>query len=100
MFLHEPDVVSPVAMEFDENGDIYVVEDRGYPLQVKEHMGRVKMLRDTNNDGVPDRTTIFAENLVMPTGVMRWKKASSLPTRLTFSTSRTPTATASPTCVK
>ena len=67
-------MVSPVAMEFDENGNLYVVEDRGYPLNVKGKVGRVKFLRDTNGDGKPDKTTIFADNLVMPTGVMRWKK--------------------------
>lgn len=73
-FVSEPDVVSPVAMEFDENGNLYVVEDRGYPLNVKGKVGRVKLLRDTNGDGKPDKTTVFADNLVMPTGVMRWKK--------------------------
>ncbi|HUS06876.1 MAG TPA: PVC-type heme-binding CxxCH protein, partial [Bryobacteraceae bacterium] len=70
----EPDIVSPVAMEFDENGDLYVVEDRGYPLNVTGKLGRIKLLRDSNGDGVPDKVTVFADNLVMPTGVMRWKK--------------------------
>src|SRR5512133_1564135 len=74
LFAAEPDVVSPVAMDFDENGRIYVVEDRGYPLNVKGKVGRVKLLEDTDGDGIPDRTTIFADNLVLPTGVMRWKK--------------------------
>ncbi len=74
VFASEPDVVSPAAMEFDENGRIYVVEDRGYPLNTEGRIGRVKLLEDTNGDGIPDRSTIFAENLVMPTGVMRWKK--------------------------
>jgi putative membrane-bound dehydrogenase-like protein len=73
-FAAEPDVVSPVAMEIDEDGRIYVVEDRAYPLDVKGRIGRVKLLEDTNGDGKPDRTTIFADNLVMPTGVMRWQK--------------------------
>src|SRR6476661_6817173 len=73
-FVSEPDVVSPVAMEFDENGNLYVVEDRGYPLNVKGKVGRVKLLEDTNGDGRPDKTTVFADNLVMPTGVMRWRK--------------------------
>src|SRR3984957_13611833 len=72
-FLSEPDVVSPVAMDVDENGRIYVVEDRGYPLSTDTALGRVKMI-ETNGDGTPGRVTIFAENLVMPTGVMRWKK--------------------------
>ncbi len=73
-FATEPDVVSPVAMEVDEDGRIYVVEDRAYPLDVEGRVGRVKLLEDTDGDGKPDHTTIFAENLVMPTGVMRWKK--------------------------
>ena len=32
------------------------------------------MLRDTDGDGVPDKVTIFAEGLVLRTGVMRWKR--------------------------
>jgi putative membrane-bound dehydrogenase-like protein len=66
-FVTEPDVVSPVAMDVDENGDIYVVEDRGYPLNIEGKLGRVKMLHS-------GRVTIFADHLVLPTGVMRWKK--------------------------
>jgi len=73
-FVSEPDVQSPVAMDVDENGRIYVVEDRGYPLSTDNPLGRIKLLEDTNGDGIPDRVTIFADKLVMPTGVMRWKK--------------------------
>ncbi|HXI44554.1 MAG TPA: PVC-type heme-binding CxxCH protein, partial [Bryobacteraceae bacterium] len=73
-FLAEPDVESPVAMDVDENGRVYVVEDRGYPLSTDNPLGRVKMIEDTNGDGIPDHVTIFADKLVMPTGVMRWKK--------------------------
>ena len=70
----EPELVSPVAMEVDEDGRVYVVEDRGYPLDVSGRLGRVKLLEDTNGDGKPDRARIFADGLVLPTGVMRWKK--------------------------
>lgn len=73
-FATEPALVSPVAMDIDEDGRIYVVEDRAYPLDVNGKVGRVSLLEDTNGDGKPDRTTVFAEGLVMPTGVMRWKK--------------------------
>src|SRR6476646_6003566 len=73
-FVSEPTVLSPVAMEFDENGRIFVVEDRGYPLSPEQHLGRIKLLEDTNGDGIPDRNTVFADQLSMPTGVMRWKK--------------------------
>src|SRR5260370_935701 len=66
-FLSEPDVVSPVAMDVDEDGRIFVAEDRGYPLNTAGKMGRIKLIAN-------GRTTIFADNLTMPTGVMRWKK--------------------------
>ncbi|HZT29058.1 MAG TPA: PVC-type heme-binding CxxCH protein [Bryobacteraceae bacterium] len=73
-FAAEPDVLSPAAMEWDEDGRIYVVEDRAYPLNTEGKIGQVVMLEDTNGDGIPDRSTVFADHLVMPTGVMRWKK--------------------------
>jgi len=54
-FAAEPAVVSPVALDIDENGNIYVVEDRGYPLNIAGKLGRAKLLRDTDGDGIPDR---------------------------------------------
>lgn len=73
LFVSEPQISDPVAMEFDEDGRIYVVEMHGYPLDTGPS-GRVKLLRDSDGDGRPDLTTVFADGLVMPTGVMRWKK--------------------------
>src|SRR2546430_16927656 len=62
----EPEIASPVAMEYDEDGRIYVVEMTGYPLDTRP-TGRVKLLEDTNGDGRPDRSTIFVDGLVLPT---------------------------------
>jgi putative membrane-bound dehydrogenase-like protein len=69
----EPDVQSPVAMDIDEDGRIFVVEMPGYPLDVSP-TGRVKLLEDTNGDGRVDRSTVFADNLRLPSGVMRHKR--------------------------
>ncbi|MEX2234820.1 MAG: PVC-type heme-binding CxxCH protein [Cyclobacteriaceae bacterium] len=69
----EPLIADPVAMEIDENGNMYVVENHGYPLD-KTKSSKVKMLRDTDGDGRMDKSTIFADTLMMPTGVLRWKK--------------------------
>lgn len=69
----EPLVADPVAMEIDENGQMYVVEMHGYPLD-KSGTGKVKLLRDTNGDGRMDQSTTFAEGLMLPTGIMRWKQ--------------------------
>ncbi|MFC5411793.1 PVC-type heme-binding CxxCH protein [Larkinella bovis] len=69
----EPLVADPVAMEIDEDGRFYVVEMHGYPLD-KSGSGKIKLLTDTDGDGRMDQSTVFADNLVLPTGVMRWKK--------------------------
>src|SRR5690554_3918422 len=69
----EPLISDPVAMEIDEQGRMYVVEMHGYPLD-KSGSGKVKLLRDSDGDGVMDQATVFADNLKFPTGVMRWKK--------------------------
>ncbi len=81
----EPLVASPVAMTYDENGRAYVCEMRDYPYTDKAHhkpnqenptdqpIGRVRLLEDTDGDGVFDKSTVFAEELSWPTGVACWK---------------------------
>jgi len=69
----EPLVQDPVAMEVDERGRLYVVEMPGYPLDLSRS-GRIKLLKDTNGDGYPDKSVIFADSLTLPNGIMRWKK--------------------------
>ncbi|MEO0331719.1 MAG: dehydrogenase, partial [Bacteroidota bacterium] len=73
LFASEPLIADPVAMEIDEYGRMYVVEMHGYPLDT-EGSGKVKILTDTNDDGLPDNSTTFAEGLILPTGIMRWKE--------------------------
>lgn len=69
----EPDVQSPVAMDIDERGRWFVAEMPGYPLDTAP-TGRIRLLEDTDHDGTPDRSRIFADKLVLPSGVMRWKR--------------------------
>jgi len=74
LYASEPLFADPVAMEFDEDGRVYVVQNSGYPLDTEQAVGKVWVLTDSNGDGIPDKTTLFADKLVLPTGVMRWKK--------------------------
>lgn len=69
----EPLVSDPVDMEIDEYGRLYVVEMHGYPLD-KSGAGQIKLLTDTDGDGRMDESTVFADGLTMPFGIMRWKK--------------------------
>lgn len=71
----EPLVQDPVAMTFGNDGRLWVVEMRGYMHDVDGHgedlkVGRVVVLTDTDGDGKMDRSTVFADGLVMPRAVM------------------------------
>jgi putative membrane-bound dehydrogenase-like protein len=67
----EPNIASPVALSFDENGRLFVVEMIDYSERREEtpHLGRIRMLEDTDGDGVYDKSTVFADNLPWPTAV-------------------------------
>jgi putative membrane-bound dehydrogenase-like protein len=67
----EPNIASPVAMCFDENNRLFVVEMIDYSERREEmpHLGRIRMLEDTDGDGVFDKSTVFADNLPWPTAV-------------------------------
>jgi putative membrane-bound dehydrogenase-like protein len=73
LVVSEPDVQSPVAMDIDERGRWFVAEMPGYPLDPSP-IGRIKLLEDTDHDGRPDHSRIFADGLVLPSGVMRWRR--------------------------
>ncbi|PHR96478.1 MAG: cytochrome C [Blastopirellula sp.] len=66
----EPIVVDPVAMSFDAQGRLYVIEMRGYSEQDDENLGRVRLLEDTNQDGFFDHSTVFADQLSWPTAII------------------------------
>lgn len=72
MIASEPLVSSPVDMEIDEYGRMYVVEMHGYPLDVSGS-GNIILLADTDGDGKMDKRTVFKEGLILPTGIQRWK---------------------------
>ena len=50
----EPLVADPVAMAFDEHGRLFVVEMIGYSEHREDRLGQVRLLEDTDGDGVPD----------------------------------------------
>lgn len=74
LFASEPLFADPVAMEIDEDGRIYVVQNSGYPLETEHAVSKVWLLQDSDGDGKPDKSTVFADKLTLPTGVLRWKK--------------------------
>jgi putative membrane-bound dehydrogenase-like protein len=66
----EPDVVDPVALDFDENGRLFVVEMQDYSEQGDERLGRVRLLEDLDGDGRFEQSSLFADQLSWPTAVI------------------------------
>ena len=70
----EPLVQDPVAIEFDADGRMWVVEMRAYMPNLQgtgedRPVGRIVVLDDTNDDGRMDTKTVFMDSLVMPRAV-------------------------------
>lgn len=73
---HEPMVHSPVAGAFDENGALYVAEMIDYPYMPKagqKPRGTVRILLDTDGDGVYDQSHVFDDGLYGVSGIVPWK---------------------------
>ena len=71
----EPLLRSPVAMDFDEDGRLYVAEFPEYNqyADTKPHgTGCIRLLEDTEGDGVYDKSTLFAANVPTATAVVCW----------------------------
>ncbi len=66
----EPLLTDPVAMSFDADGRLFVAEMNDYSEQETEHLGRVRMLIDTDSDGRFDQSHIFATGLSWPTAII------------------------------
>lgn len=69
-----PLVQRPIHMCFDDQGALYVTDSSGNtakaPVQLKDPQHRVLRLIDRDGDGVFDESTVFAENLPFPEGIL------------------------------
>ncbi|MFO1483738.1 MAG: PVC-type heme-binding CxxCH protein [Verrucomicrobiaceae bacterium] len=81
----EPLITDPVAITYDADGRAYVCEMNDYPYTDKathkpsqenptdQPIGKVRLLTDTDGDGIFDKATVFADGLSWPTGAACWK---------------------------
>lgn len=72
---HEPIVNDPVDGCFDEHGNLYIAEMRGYPYSAeprppqqplpigRKDVCKVRKLVDANRDGIFESSTVFAEGM-------------------------------------
>ena len=67
----EPMIESPILMDFDADGRLWVLEMLTFLPDTsgrdsREPLNRVSVLEDTNGDGKMDKKTVFADKLLMP----------------------------------
>ena len=70
----EPLVQDPVAIDFDPDGRLWVVEMRAYMPNLEGRgeqvpVGRVVVLEDDDDDGRMDRKTIWLDSLILPRAI-------------------------------
>jgi putative heme-binding domain-containing protein len=72
LFAADPMINKPVNMNWDTRGRLWVSGSTTYPHAKpgRTPNDRIIILEDTNHDGHTDRSTLFAEGLLMPHSVM------------------------------
>ena len=72
LFASEKDgVIKPIQMRWDARGRLWVIQSTTYP-QLKpgeEPNDKVLILEDTKRGGYADKVTVFADGLMIPTGL-------------------------------
>jgi putative heme-binding domain-containing protein len=71
LFAADPLLAKPIQMNFDPKGRLWVATSEAYP-QVKPGQkpnDKVIVLEDTKGEGRADKVTVFADGLLIPTGI-------------------------------
>ncbi|MCA9216667.1 MAG: sorbosone dehydrogenase, partial [Planctomycetales bacterium] len=72
LFASDPQLAKPIQMNFDARGRLWVASSEVYPQIEPGQVAndKVLILDDRNSDGTADSTVVFAEGLLIPTGVL------------------------------
>ena len=72
LFAENPMLNKPIQMNFDPQGRLWVASSEAYPMiEVGQaNPDKVIVLEDTTGDGKADKSTVFADGLLIPTGIL------------------------------
>ncbi|MDG3004025.1 PVC-type heme-binding CxxCH protein [Paludisphaera mucosa] len=71
LYAADPLIAKPIQMNFDPAGRLWIASSEVYP-QIKpgqEANDKILVLEDKDGDGRAEKTTVFADGLLIPTGV-------------------------------
>lgn len=71
LFAADPRIAKPIQMNWDPAGRMWLATSETYPhIKPGEKVNdKILILEDRDQDGVADKTTVFADGLLIPTGV-------------------------------
>jgi len=72
LFAADPNIQKPVALAWDARGRLWLSTTTIYP-QIRPGQrpsDRIIILEDSNHDGIADKSTVFVDDLYMPTGLI------------------------------
>ena len=71
LFAADPLLHKPIQMNFDPQGRLWIAASETYPQIApgQKANDKIIVLEDTDGDGRSDKTTVFADGLLIPTGV-------------------------------
>ncbi len=71
LFAANPMLANPVHMHWDSKGRLWVACSWAYPQLKPGEVAddKIIILEDTDDDGVADKSTVFADGLYLPTGI-------------------------------
>ncbi|QDT28584.1 hypothetical protein Enr10x_39280 [Gimesia panareensis] len=72
LYAADPQIAKPIQMNFDPQGRLWIASSEIYPHIKPGETANDKILivEDKDGDGVADKTTVFADGLLIPTAVM------------------------------
>ncbi len=71
LYAADPMIHKPIQMNFDPQGRLWIASSEIYP-QIKPGQvanDKILVVEDTNGDGTAEKTTVFADGLLIPTAV-------------------------------
>ncbi|WP_165073659.1 PVC-type heme-binding CxxCH protein [Paludisphaera rhizosphaerae] len=71
LFAADPLIAKPIQMNFDPQGRLWIASSEVYPQIApgQQANDKILILEDKDGDGKAEKTTVFADGLLIPTGV-------------------------------